>query len=80
VLLKCSSSTSNWTIFDTQRNTYNITNNRLQPNLSNAEDTPVEIDIVSNGFKLRDTDLNNSGQTFIYMAFAENPFKNSLAR
>ena len=80
VLLKCSSSTSNWTIFDTQRNTYNITNNRLQPNLSNAEDTPVEIDILSNGFKLRDTDLNNSGVTFIYMAFAENPFKHSLAR
>jgi hypothetical protein len=38
--------------------------------------------MISNGFKLRGTaaDQNASGATYIYMAFAENPFKNSLAR
>jgi hypothetical protein len=42
----------------------------------------VYIDILSNGFKVRDstTYVNASGGTYIYMAFAENPFKYSLAR
>ncbi len=56
----------------------------LFPNLSNAEYTTagVETDILSNGFKLRTTngDGNKSGDTFIYAAFAENPFKNANAR
>ena len=42
---------------------------------SGAEETNVNIDILSNGFKARatDADLNASGATYIYMAFAENP-------
>jgi len=50
--------------------------------LSNAESTNNSCDILSNGIKLRNTwaGANASGGTYIYMAFAENPFKNALAR
>jgi len=83
ILVKCSSaSVTNWHLQDTSRAPYNVENALLFPNLSNAETSGATLDGLSNGFKLRDTnaDYNGSGQTFIYMAFAENPFKNSLAR
>jgi hypothetical protein len=51
---------------------------------ANAEilDTGQSIDLVSNGFKIRNSNANENtnGATYIYMAFAENPFKNALAR
>ena len=84
VLFKRSDSTGNWYIFDVQRNTYNLTNLTLFPNLSGAESTETNniLDILSNGFKHRGIGgfSNASGGTYIYMAFASNPFKNSLAR
>jgi hypothetical protein len=85
ILIKGSSFVSNWFIEDSARNGYNVNNGvALRPNLSNAEDgtTNYNIDILSNGFKLRSSaaDSNTSGATFIYAAFAENPFKNALAR
>jgi len=53
-------------------------------NYAYAEDTDAagNMDILSNGFKLRGTvdNANGNGSSYIYMAFAENPFKNSLAR
>jgi hypothetical protein len=56
-------------------------NGRLFPNLSNAESTDADnnIDFLSNGFKMRTSngDTNSNGVTFIYMAFAENPFTTS---
>jgi hypothetical protein len=54
----------------------------LYPNLNNAGSTATDLDALSNGFKLRSTaaDLNASGGTYIYAAFAENPFKYALAR
>ena len=71
----------NWSIIDTSRNAYNVSASNLFPNLSDAESTPSgDIDITSNGFKVRSTSFNISGETYIYMAFAENPFKNALAR
>ena len=76
-------STSNWYIFDTSRNTFNSANSGLYPNLSSAESGSGDIiDFVSNGFKIRTTgtDLNTNANTMIYAAFAENPFKNALAR
>jgi hypothetical protein len=75
--------TGHWNLFDTARNTYNVSSTRLYPDLSGAEDNNLTtVDILSNGFKFRDTNAqwNASGSTYIYMAFAENPFKNSLAR
>ena len=85
VLIKVSSGgTGSWILYDTARNTYNVSQNILYPNLSNAEatTTSANLDILSNGFKLRtsNADFNGSGFTYIYMAFAENPFKFSLAR
>jgi hypothetical protein len=69
---------------DNKRNTFNVADDRLFANLSNAENQPSDsggIDFVSNGFKIRTNDgsTNASGQTRIYMAFAENPFVTSTS-
>ena len=78
-------STESWQVYDTARDTYNTTAANLYPNLSNAEVTDnsgQNIDIVSNGFKLRNTNsrLNANGGTYIFAAFSEFPFKSALAR
>jgi hypothetical protein len=82
VMVKCSSTTGNWKILDTSRDTYNGAVLELYPNSSAGEGTatPADMDILSNGFKLRTSSDPNSAQTFIYAAFAENPAKFSLAR
>ena len=84
VMVKRTNSTGSWTIYDNKRNTFNPRSIRLVPNLSNAEaDTSTQaVDFLSNGFKLmsNNTDQNGSGSTYIYMAFAEQPFKFSNAR
>ncbi len=73
-----------WHTWDTQRNPFNIVDNRLYLNDSRAELTgTTNIDILSNGFKLRPsngTAMNDSWQNFIYIAFAEAPFKYANAR
>jgi hypothetical protein len=76
-----------WIITDTSRDTYNVSGLCLEANLNNAESTnggafSSQSDILSNGFKIRNsgTGANGSGGTYIYMAFAENPFKYSNAR
>ena len=72
-----------WFIWDTSRNTYNQMGARLFANEPLAENSDqVFGDILSNGFKVRNSDASNNpnGGTVIYMAFAENPFKQSLAR
>jgi hypothetical protein len=83
VLIK-STGTENWAINDTARSPSNTTNKRLLANTSGAEyqDATEAVDMLSNGFKIRTSDgsRNTNGQTYIYMAFAENPFKYSLAR
>ena len=82
LLIKRSDSTGSWYIWDTSRSTYNQMTLALYPNLADAEPGGDDIDFLSNGFKMRDTFsyLNASGGTFLYAAFAENPFKYSRAR
>jgi hypothetical protein len=86
VMVKCSSSdqagNAAWRMYDDARNPSNVVNAELYANLSNAEATDTRMDFVSNGFKIRATTngINGSGATYIFMAFAENPFKNSNAR
>ena len=83
LMIKRTDAVGNWVIQDTSRSTYNQSQANLYPNLSNAEDTTTSyFDILSNGFKLRqvENNTNNSGGTYIYLAFAENPFKLALAR
>jgi len=79
VLVKGNSFAGNWNLFDIRRPGYNTTNDRLFPNLADAEtdgsSSNNQIDIVSNGFILSgsNVDTNASGSTYIYMAFAEQP-------
>jgi hypothetical protein len=77
LIMKRADSAGNWVMFDTKRDTYNVTKHRLFPNLVNSDNTTRNyIDLLSNGFKMRNTDVdhNSTGSTIIYMAFAENPF------
>jgi hypothetical protein len=82
VMIKRTDSTSNWTIIDTAREGYNVDNDPLYPNLSDAEGTADLADILSNGFKLRTTDasVNASAGTYIYACFGANPFAYSRSR
>jgi hypothetical protein len=83
VLIKRTSSAADWEIFDSSRGSFNSNRPWLQPNLSNAETSAEAVDFLSNGFKIRAESgalMFPDGATFIYAAFAENPFKNALAR
>jgi SPRY domain len=83
VLIKNVSSTNSWWIYDTARSTYNLVTPYLEANTSNAENTSYPLgDILSNGFKVRNSvsNVNGSGETMIFAAFAEFPFKYTLAR
>ena len=78
VMIKRTDDIGGWTIYDHKRG-YNGNNYELFPNSNEAEYTGTsyfEADILSNGFKLRQTDgqINASGGTYIYAAFAEHPF------
>ena len=84
VLVKRATSARNWQMLDNVRNPYNPVDAHIHPNLNNAEASanPAWYDSVSNGFKIRATwdEMNTSGETYIYMAFAEDPFKYNTAR
>ena len=82
IIKKSSNAGNNWYMWDNKRNTFNLSNTYLNPDLASAEGTANygHIDILSNGFKIRSAsndEINQSGHTFIYMAFAENPFVSS---
>ena len=80
VIIKQSSAARDWIMVDNKRSTFNVVDKRLFPNNSDAENTSVDaLDFTSNGFKIRNTNttVNVSGGTYIYMAFAENPFVTS---
>jgi len=77
----------NWVILDTSRDTYNLSSTRLFPSDATGTETAAtaQMDILSNGFKIRvagatDAATNNSGDTYVYAAFAETPFKYATAR
>jgi hypothetical protein len=84
VMIKRADSTGNWAILDAARSPYNDVDDFLYANLSTAElaNTTADVDFLSNGFKIRNTtsDNNTNGGTYIFMAFAENPFKYANAR
>lgn len=88
IMIKRTDTTASWCVVDTSRSPNNTSvnggmQNVLFPNVSNAEDTGADMcDGVSNGFKFRQNaaSFNASGGTYIFAAFAENPFKYSLAR
>jgi hypothetical protein len=84
VMFKNVSATAAWIMQDTTRDPHNAATLALVANENYSESTVAArpLDFVSNGFKLRTsaTDTNGSGNTIIYMAFAENPFKYANAR
>ena len=79
VLSKRTNGAADWMLLDSKRLGYNPDNNPLFPDGSGADSDVNVMDILSNGFKLRATsvDINGSGDTYIYAAFAEAPFVNS---
>ena len=72
---------THFVMIDTKRFTFNVIEDYLKANSSDAETDQfvIDEDILSNGFKLRGTsgNINGSGETYIYMAFAEHPFVSS---
>lgn len=78
------SATGSWAIWDTKRNTFNVSNNILSPDttaIESSTNVTNSIDILSNGFKVRGaTSLTGDAVNYLYMAFAEQPFKYSNAR
>jgi hypothetical protein len=92
ILLKNTDNVERWFIFDSSRQTYNIpppATSWLVPNDTSAEGangaTTATIDLLSNGFKIYTTnpaagEVSFGTRTYIYAAFAENPFKYARAR
>ena len=84
ILLKNTGAAEDWWLMDNKREGFNSSvsnrgNFAVQPNSTSAENTNSQADILSNGFKFRATsaEVNSSGVTYIYAAFAEAPFVNS---
>jgi hypothetical protein len=84
IIIKNSSASTDWKIMDTSRDVYNPEISQIGANVYSAEDanSGYAIDYLSNGFKIRNTysTWNGSGNSLIYAAWAENPFKYSNAR
>ena len=77
LIFKSSSSTQNWHVIDNKRDTHNPVDLFMWPNLVDGDYAETQgVDFLSNGFKIKEsgTFANGSGDTYIYMAFAENPF------
>ena len=83
VIVKRTNATYSWMMYDTERDPSNVMNTTFFADLNNAESASDNIDFVSNGIKLRTTGNSfngGSGSLFVYMAFAEAPFKYANAR
>ena len=83
VMFKRFDSSNDWLIFDNKRNTSNITEKVIYADTSQAEQDDSQhsgsLDLLSNGFKMRETGNsgNGNGATYVYVAFAEHPFVSS---
>ena len=75
IMIKRTDDTDTWTIYDNKRTGFNVDNNPLFANDTAVESTDDDLDLLSNGFKIRRNSgrVNTSGGNMIYMAFAEAP-------
>jgi hypothetical protein len=85
LMVKRTDSSGSWWMWDTERDTYNLADAVLRSNSNVSENTYsglTDVDILSNGFKWRGNgaDVNASGGSYVFMSFAENPFKYARAR
>jgi hypothetical protein len=81
IMVKSSTRVTDWNITDGTRNPYDSINYSVNADTSGVETTFTLYNYLSNGFQIitSDTSVNSSGDTYIYMAFASNPFKYSNA-
>ena len=80
-MIKNTGAVGSWIIFDNKRQGFNFDNHHVMADTTAAEADDSDIDLVSNGFKCRRSSTSfNSAHTFIYLAFAEQPFKFANAR
>jgi hypothetical protein len=81
LMIKRTDLADSWFMYDNKRSSFNVVDDYLIANGSGAEvsTSAVNLDFLSNGFKIRNTDggHNNSGGTYIYIAFAESPIVSS---
>ena len=79
VIYKRTNNAADWHMYDNKRDPFNEMDLCLFPSGSYADSPGDALDFLSNGFKQRNTgaEANASGDNYIYMAFAENPFVNS---
>ena len=85
IIVKNIDAGSNWSIVDVARDTTNVSQEtkKLETDLDGAETNVAAntVDILSNGFSMRNTSTDmNASNTYVYLAFAETPFKYSNAR
>ena len=79
IMIKRTDTTGSWYILDNKRNTFNVVTKYLKANETTADSTIDFVDFTANGVKMKATgpDVNTSGATHIFMAFAESPFVTS---
>ena len=83
VIIKRRDGAESYFAMDNKRVGYNVVERVMQLNGGNPESTTDydALDFLSNGFKLRLSDAGfNGSEQYIYMAWAENPFKYATAR
>ena len=85
LLIKNSETNESWQLIDSTRSPHNVSNNVIYPNAAAEESAALaaaNTDFLSNGFKIRAAsgNTNDSGEIYIYLAFAESPFKFANAR
>ena len=90
IMVKChnaSTSSTNWIIWDTARDSFNMAEIPLRADLGDQEiasSDNYDIDILSNGFKIRTSNggINHGSRSYVFASFAENPFQSNggLAR
>ncbi len=82
VILKTINGTGNWNTLDNKRDPYNVVKDYIYLNATDVNTPATSLDFLSNGFKLRinDSYWNDSSYEYLYIAFAESPFKYSNAR
>ena len=81
IITKRTDSAGSWGMFDNKRSPFNVVDDRQNADLAEADQEHADNshDFLSNGFKVRTSDnqYNNSSGTYVFMAFAEQPFVNS---
>ena len=82
IIIKGLASGAGWNLHDNKTSPFNVADTALQSNTSSAELSNYNIDMLSNGFKIRDSDgdLGTDGNKYIYVAMAEQSFKYATAR